>query len=1112
MDEYAHELKRVFEWLDDNGFAAARDALYQEFERREHLVASQHLEPALAHSPQPAASPPADAGSPVASAVAARATDFGAEARSVSGSLGGRPEHESTGGVQASSRRSTDPHDRPSASKPHSRSHSQDYRRVSDHYNDGCLDEYDGPDDAGYRRRPVQNQQLFLSTELELVPDEEGTELLRQPGSGALGGGCSVSGGGAGGSASAGSSPSNSHGNSHGSEASLSSIGFSSKAASARTASLVSGTGAAGRGGHATAGYGSSGGAGGGGSTSKNGGSSSRPAAGGGGLDDEEWDDGPTIKIAEPVSTPTKHVSRRSSTDQQPSLSRVESLSNSFIDELESLEGNASTPLSEANSADLDRAAAAAAAAEFGGRRADARSATALPPVTPVDFTARMYSIGRHGQPSISSSLDVKYDPSEDVETLSDLESQGGASAAAVVGRGLKVQTHPPPDKAAQQQGEGLALGGGGGGFSFPVTPPADQEPEVEDRAERVFQTWVSSQSRSGGGASAEYYSGGGADEDGGSSSATRSPAPQLAAAVEKELWPREDAGRPGAAGQPATAAAAGDEAADAPDRDTFTWGSLSAARAAEKLKRPVRETTSIDLMPEEVRGATQRDEDVDPNAVAQRVAQLTLKEALPEALHTHIAPGVTAVTASSGDQGRKAAYDAAYDEAAAYADAYEAATAALPDLVAATAEAGGVGRLDLPSEEVSGGGMGESELVLQELRQEVSLDNSTPMSGVDALNSPGLMPRYTVDEEGHLLYEYDQAYIDSKYEVFDLRIIHRRHHTGFEETKDFPIRQNDLIAGRYQVMDFLGSAAFSRAVQALDLQTGSLVCLKIIKNNKDYFDQSLDEIKLLRYVNGCDPADQHGIVRLFDYFYYKEHLFLVCELLRANLYEFQKYNKESGDEPYFTLPRLQRIAEQVLRSLAFLHSLDLIHSDLKPENILIRSYSKCEVKVIDLGSSCFRTDHLSSYVQSRSYRAPEVILGLPYDHKIDVWSLGCILAELASGFVLFQNDSVATLLARLEGILGPLPGWMIKRGRYANRFYTKTRLVYERSQTSGRYEVLQPKRTSLRHRIPVADDGFLDFISFLLAADPKERPTADAALSHPWLQHEYPPVEPVQD
>ena len=68
--------------------------------------------------------------------------------------------------------------------------------------------------------------------------------------------------------------------------------------------------------------------------------------------------------------------------------------------------------------------------------------------------------------------------------------------------------------------------------------------------------------------------------------------------------------------------------------------------------------------------------------------------------------------------------------------------------------------------------------------------------------------------------------------------------------------------------------------------------------------------------------------------------------------------------------------------------------------------------QVIDFGSSCFTSDPHSSYVQSRSYRAPEVLLGLPYDSKIDVWSLGCILAELYSSRVLFSNKSVVTLLA----------------------------------------------------------------------------------------------------
>jgi hypothetical protein len=79
----------------------------------------------------------------------------------------------------------------------------------------------------------------------------------------------------------------------------------------------------------------------------------------------------------------------------------------------------------------------------------------------------------------------------------------------------------------------------------------------------------------------------------------------------------------------------------------------------------------------------------------------------------------------------------------------------------------------------------------------------------------------------------------------------------------------------------------------------------------------------------------------LSDYFYYKEHLFIVCELLRDNLYEFYKYNRESGQELYFTMERLKKVAKQCLIALRYIHSLGLIHCDLKPENIVIKSYSK---------------------------------------------------------------------------------------------------------------------------------------------------------------------------
>ncbi|XP_044977921.1 dual specificity tyrosine-phosphorylation-regulated kinase mbk-1-like [Hordeum vulgare subsp. vulgare] len=342
------------------------------------------------------------------------------------------------------------------------------------------------------------------------------------------------------------------------------------------------------------------------------------------------------------------------------------------------------------------------------------------------------------------------------------------------------------------------------------------------------------------------------------------------------------------------------------------------------------------------------------------------------------------------------------------------------------------------------------------------------------------------------------------EYEEFELRVFHRKNRTGFEENKDFPIVVDSVVAGRYRITEYLGSAAFSRVVQAHDLRTGMDVCLKIIKNDKDFFDQSLDEIKLLKFVNKHDPADAHHILRLYDFFYYQEHLFIVTELLRANLYEFQKYNQESSDEVYFSLPRIQAIARQCLEALVYLHDLNIVHCDLKPENILMKSYSRCEVKVIDLGSSCFLTDNLSLYVQSRSYRAPEIILGLPYDQRIDIWSLGCIFAELYSGEVLFPNESVSTILARIIGTIGPIDTQMLALGQETQKYFTEEHDLFHKNEETGQLEYLIPEKSSLRRHLRCSDSKFVDFLSCLLQINPRKRPTAREALRHRWFSHKY--------
>lgn len=346
----------------------------------------------------------------------------------------------------------------------------------------------------------------------------------------------------------------------------------------------------------------------------------------------------------------------------------------------------------------------------------------------------------------------------------------------------------------------------------------------------------------------------------------------------------------------------------------------------------------------------------------------------------------------------------------------------------------------------------------------------------------------------------YDQSSFDRDFEVIQLRVIGRRNSTAAAMGEEIDLVPGKLIAGRYQVLEQVGAAAFSRAVQAYDTLERRLVCLKVVKNDKECMDACLEEVRLLQMINARDPRDEHHIARLYDYFYHAGHLFLVVELLGGNLFDTQCY-----DPSYFTPGRMQSIARQVLQGLTFLHAHQIIHADVKPENILVKNYSKCSVKIIDLGCSIYNTEaHMSHYVQSRSYRAPEVMLGLPYDGRIDIWSLGCVMAELATGQVLFPNVSEAAMLARMVGILGEFPEHMIRKGQYAGAFFTRMGRVYERDSETGLFQQLLPKRTTLQARVPTPDRGMLHFIRHLLVLDPARRPTAEQALRHPWLQYRY--------
>jgi len=339
------------------------------------------------------------------------------------------------------------------------------------------------------------------------------------------------------------------------------------------------------------------------------------------------------------------------------------------------------------------------------------------------------------------------------------------------------------------------------------------------------------------------------------------------------------------------------------------------------------------------------------------------------------------------------------------------------------------------------------------------------------------------------------------------LPIVYNPHVNGLEDDAELQIDVNTVIIGRYRVVAVIGKGSFSRVFQCFDLQTAQMVSVKVIRNEKDCFDAGLGEIKVLALLAKHDPHGRQARLRLLDYFYYCEHLLVVTELLRDSTFQFYKFldlTVPQGLRSYFTVPCLGRIAHQLLHCLDFLHGLGLRHCDVKPENVCFSSVTRCEVRLIDFGSSLLTSDTTNSYVQSRWYRAPEVALGLPWDAKVDLWSFGCLLCELLVGQPIFYGATVAATLAAQQALLGPHPPEMLEAASHDLRrmFFGPGGGLYVVSpagRPEGVYEV-RPVRRSLAEILEIEDAQLLDFLSSLLAYDPAKRPTAAQALQHPWM------------
>ncbi|OAQ74614.1 dual specificity tyrosine-phosphorylation regulated kinase 2 [Purpureocillium lilacinum] len=319
------------------------------------------------------------------------------------------------------------------------------------------------------------------------------------------------------------------------------------------------------------------------------------------------------------------------------------------------------------------------------------------------------------------------------------------------------------------------------------------------------------------------------------------------------------------------------------------------------------------------------------------------------------------------------------------------------------------------------------------------------------------------------------------------------------DERGDYTIVPGDHLAYRYEIIDVLGKGSFGQVVRCIDHKLGVLVAVKIIRNKKRFHQQALVEVNILQKLREWDPKNRHSMVNFTQHFYFRGHLCISTELLDMNLYEFIKAHSFRG----FSLRIIRRFSKQILSSLILLKQRKVIHCDLKPENILLRHPLHSEIKVIDFGSSCFEHEKVYTYIQSRFYRSPEVILGMTYGMPIDMWSVGCILAELYTGVPIFPGENEQEQLACIMEVFGPPEKHLIEKSTRKKLFFDS--MGKPRLTVSSKGRRRRPSSKTLQQALKCDDEAFIDFLARCLRWDPDRRLKPEEAIRHEFITGQKP-------
>ena len=427
-------------------------------------------------------------------------------------------------------------------------------------------------------------------------------------------------------------------------------------------------------------------------------------------------------------------------------------------------------------------------------------------------------------------------------------------------------------------------------------------------------------------------------------------------------------------------------------------------------------------------------------------------------------------------------------------------------------------------------GGVNEGDPPVANIRPSSSAGSQGSKAGSAARRTNAMSPETAMKQymhkltsfEHHEIFNFPQIYFVGQNAKKRQGVVGGANNNGYDDDNGSYIHvPHDHIGYRYEVLKVIGKGSFGQVVKAYDHKLQQHVALKMVRNEKRFHRQAQEEIRILDHLKKQDLKDNNmNIVHMLEHFTFRNHICITFELLSMNLYELIKKNKFQG----FSLQLVRKFAHSILQCLDAVCKNRIIHCDLKPENILLKQQGRSGIKVIDFGSSCYEHQRIYTYIQSRFYRAPEVILGAKYGMAIDMWSLGCILAELLTGYPLFPGEDEGDQLACIIELEGMPPQKLLDQSKRARNFISSKgypRYCTVTTLPDGSTVLNGGRSRRGKARGPPSskewvtglkgcdDPLFLDFMKRCLDWDPSTRMTPSQALRHPWLRRRLPKPPP---